>query len=526
LVIEKQIIMKKTLAYIFMGVMVLGTSCKKYLDINNNPNQATSATPELILPQALAATANNMNGFNSYGAQLVGYMANAGGYGGFGSSISYNFSSNDFSARWTSTFDNLEDYQAILDKSKGDPQYRYFLGAARIMKAINYQLLVDTYNDVPYNDALKGADNLTPAYTDAKVIYKDLADQLDSAIKDFNDGATTVGIKELGSSDVMFSGDNDLWKQLANTIKLRLIIHANGKVNFSNTTFSSDGFLTTDALINPGYRRDNGRQNPKWNTWAYGYTGSDGNKAWMPNTFVYSFYNGAKLNDPGRGAALYYKFPNTSTNRLGVESNSLDKSPAGSFWYPSTARTGSTAGNATGVLKGPEAGMPLITAAESYFLQAEAAVRGILLGADAKELFENGIRASFEYLYMLPDGSIAGDPDGDAAKYIANNSTSYLVNFDLASSEDQKIEAIITQKYIALNMVNSDQAWNDYRRTHYPAIVPGGSGIQTFASAVSEATRPDKLPTRILYPSSEGSYNSANVPKNISAYTSTIFWAL
>src|SRR6476620_4704221 len=117
--------MKKTLAYLFMGVMVLGTSCKKYLDINDNPNQATSATPELILPQALAATANNMNGFNSYGAQLVGYMANAGGYGGFGSSISYNFSSNDFSARWTSTFDNLEDYQAILDKSKGNPQYRY-----------------------------------------------------------------------------------------------------------------------------------------------------------------------------------------------------------------------------------------------------------------------------------------------------------------------------------------------------------------------------------------------------------------
>ena len=46
-------------------------------------------------------------------------MANAGGYGGFGTSITYNFSSNDFSARWTSTYDNLEDYQAILNQTEG-----------------------------------------------------------------------------------------------------------------------------------------------------------------------------------------------------------------------------------------------------------------------------------------------------------------------------------------------------------------------------------------------------------------------
>jgi hypothetical protein len=112
--------MKKLVLYGFMGMMVLGTSCKKYLDVNDNPNQATSATPQLILPQALTATASNLNGFNSYGAQLGGFMANAGGYGGFGSSISYNFSANDHSGRWTATYDNLEDYQAILIKQKAN----------------------------------------------------------------------------------------------------------------------------------------------------------------------------------------------------------------------------------------------------------------------------------------------------------------------------------------------------------------------------------------------------------------------
>lgn len=525
--------MKKTLVYLFMGVMVLGTSCKKYLDINQNPNQATSATPPLILPQALTATANNLNGFNSYGAQLVGYMANAGGYGGFGTSISYNFSANDFSARWTSTYDNLEDYQAILNQTKDDPKWSYFDAVARIMKAHSFQLLVDTYNDVPYTEALKGADNLSPAYTDAKVIYKDLADELDKAIAAINTGNNTLGVTPLGSSDVMFGGDVTKWKKFANTLKLRILIHGNGKVTFTNTTFSDDGFLTDDAQINPGFARDNGRQNPKWNTWAYSYTGSDANKAWMPNMFVMSFYT-SKLNDSRRGGAIYYKFPSTGTNRLGVESNNIQSSPSGSFWYPAVIRKGASAGDTTGVLKGPDAPMPVITAAESYFLQAEASVRNLFPGVgDAKTLFENGIKASFTYLHKLPNGSFPANVTADTItkyvnKYLADNATKPLVNFDLATTLDQKIEAIITQKYIALNMVNSEEAWNEYRRTHYPTISNSVSatGTQTFASSVSESTAPDRLPTRILYPTSEGSYNTKNVPKGISPFTSKIFWAL
>jgi hypothetical protein len=490
----------------------------------------------LILPQALTTTAISLNGFNSYGAQLVGYMANAGGYGGFGTSITYNFSANDFSGRWTTTYDNLEDYQAILNQTAGDAKWSYFDAVARIMKAHSFQLLVDTYNDVPYFDALKGANNLGPAYTDAKVIYKDLANQLDTAINEINTGLNTPGVTPLGSSDVMFGGSLTKWKQFANTLKLRIILHGNGKVTFTNTTFTDDGFLEDDALINPGYKRDNGRQNPKWNTWAFDATGSDANKAWMPNTFIMTFYNKNKIDDPGRGGAIYYKFPNTPTNRLGNEGNNISSSPSGSFWYPGTTtdnfdhRKGASAGDTTGVLKGPEAGYPVITAAESYFLQAEAVVRGIISG-DAQALFERGIAESFRYLNELPNGDLApgaGDPYANAAAYIATNPGNPLVDFSVATSDEQKIEAIITQKYIALNMVNSEEAWNEYRRTHYPTISNSVSanGTQTFASSVSESTAPDRLPTRILYPTSEGSYNTKNVPKGISPFTSKIFWAL
>ncbi len=519
--------MKKISFILLAGMVIMATSCKKYLDINTNPNTSTSATPALVLPQALTTTANNVNGFNSYGAQLVGYMANAGGYGGFGTAITYNFSASDFSARWSSTYDNLEDYQYIINNTDGDANNAYFNAAARIMRALNFQLLVDAYNDVPYTEALKGGDKLAPAYTSAVEIYKDLGSELDKAIATINTGATNLAVTPLGSADVFFKGDMTKWKQFANTLKLRIMLHASGKVTFASTSFDAAGFLTTDAMVNPGFTRDNGKQSPKWNTWGFSYTGSDANKAWMPNTFVFSYYNGVKLSDPKRGAAIYYKFPSTGTNRLGVEGTGIVSSPSGSFWYPSTNRTGASAGNATGVLKGPEAGLPIITAAESYFLQAEAVVRGMLTTGNAATLFSNGIAASFKYLYMLPDGSISGDPTGDATAYGIDNATSPLVNFALATTTDAKLEAILTQKYIALNMVNADESWNEYRRTHYPTIVntAGANGTQTFASSVSESTRPDHLPTRILYPSSEGSYNSANVPKGISVFSSLIFWA-
>jgi len=516
-----------------MGVMVAASSCKKYLDINKNPNSPTEVTPQLVLPLALAVTANNLNGFNSMGAQLVGYSANAGGYGGFGSSITYNFGAGDFSGRWGTTYDNLEDYQYIIDQTAGIPEYSYFNAVGRIMKSHGFQLLVDTYNDVPYFEALKGAEILTPKYDQGNVIYKDLADQLDSAIAIINAGNDVPGVTPLGAADILFHGDVDMWKQFANTLKLRLVIRGGDKVSFSsgNKTFSDDGFLGQDALINPGYVRDNGKQNPKWNTWGFGYTGSDANKAWIPNIFVFSFYNGGKINDPWRGGAMYYGFPaETGTNRLGIESNDLTSSPSGSFWYPANDpenRKGAAAGDTTGALKGPEAGYPVMTAAESYFLQAEAAVTGLVAG-DAKALFESGILWSFRYTYLLPDdATVAGDFEADAAAYMAANPSNRLVNFDLATTDARKIEAIITQKYIALNYVNSEEAWSEYRRTHYPTIVNGSNnGTQTFASSVSESTRPDKLPTRVLYPSSEGSYNSANVPQNISPFTSTIFWAL
>src|SRR5690606_396534 len=110
------------------------------------------------------------------------------------------------------------------------------------------------------------------------------------------------------------------------------------------------------------------------------------------------------------------------------------------------------------------------------------------------------------------------------ANYKELNPTSYLVNIGLATSDAQRLEAIITQKYTAFNMINGDEAWNDYRRTGYPVTQPNGTRYTNMASMASSSTAPDKLPTILKYPLNEYSYNPSNA-KDLNVFTDKVFWA-
>ncbi len=464
--------------------------------------------------------------------QTGGYGANAGGYGGFNEFFTYQYTNNTATGLWNTAYANLENYQQIVNIAEKDPDHKYinYEAIAMIMMAHNFQLLVDEYNDIPYTNALAGISNLTPTYDKAIDIYPKLASSLDDAIAKINQGAVLVPAPvALSAEDIVFGGDMTKWAQLANTLKLKLMVRGQGKVTFANTTFDAAGFLTDDVLVNPGFRNDNGRQNPKWASWAWDYAGNAINKAWMPSVYIVSFYDGTKITDPARGTATFYNFSaGTSkiTNQLGYENSNVTSCPEGTFWYSGDDRTPASAGGSWGAMKGPDAGYPIFTLAESYFLQAEGALVGIPVGTTDAVSFNNGIVASFKYLYALPNGSqtVGSDYAGDATDYLAINAGNYLADYSAAASNTEKWEAIITQKYIALNFIHSHEGWNEYRRTGFP-VSAGSAANTSFASIKSQATRPDKLPTRLLYPVTESRYNPANLPGDISPLTSLIFWA-
>jgi hypothetical protein len=543
--------MKKSAIIIIASaaITVMGASCKKYLDINTNPNSPTASNPDYVLPEAIVYTASQASALNTYGAETAGMQANAGGYGGFGDWWTYDWSTSDYTNLWSGTYDALQDFQYVINSTKDSTDLAYYTAIGDIMKAYNFETLVDAYNDVPYSQALQAPTIVSPKYDSASAVYVSIAKLLDTAINLINNAPSNV-VAVPSSSDPLFGGTMTTWKQFANTVKLRLIVRASSVVSFPNTTFDAAGFLTTDAIVNPGYAKGSGsggatQQNPSWDAWVAHYDNSTSNRAWMACLYAFGFYNGAKLSDTMRMRAIYYDWdsinPNNNYYRYGNQLGyggpiSINFAPAyTNAWYctsfgqpeSSITSTNSLGGN-IGIMKDPTQGQPLILASESYFLQAEANLRGIVAGVDSNN-FNAGVLASYTYLYEYASGSLlAGCVPADSVwKYrYLDNPTSYLVNYNLAGTTAQKLEAIITQKYIAVNMITSQEAWNEYRRTHYPVTSPFTTNPYTsMVSTLSQATRADKLPTRIMYPNTEYSSNSTNVPASVSPYTSLIFWA-
>lgn len=519
-------------------VVFAASSCEDQLDINENPNAATEADVQLVLPQAIVATAAISNQFNSYGAHFGGYMANAGGFSGFGNLLNYNLTPGDWNALWVNSYqDALQDLKYVMDNTDGVDELSYFNASAKIMTVVNYQRLVDAFGDIPYSEALRADEGIvSPAYDDAGTIYRDLFAKLSEAIATIDNANFPMRLTR--ASDPLFGSTGSTerpieeqmadWKKYANTLKLRILIRLQDAAGFeafvtegfANLDYSI-GFLDTDAIVDPGYELN--RPNPAWSSWGKTPALALSNSSRIPTEYAFAFYNG-KLSDAGRGELIYVNYPTTPVNQLGNE-NAAPTIVAGQVTW-----AGNESGlTGLGVLKGAAMGQPLMLAAESYLLQAEAQLNGHYGSADAvPAVFREAIEASFRYLYLdenetlqLPAGASIESLVDD---YISNNEGNYLADIVSAANADEMLEAIITQKYIALNMINSDEAWNEYRRTGFPSTNPGGDPSEDIASRRSSITsRPDRLPTRILYPSTEQSYNAANY-RVVDHRSDRIFW--
>ena len=186
--------MKKIFKYILIGAVIVGgTSCKKYLDINENPNSPTSSTPDLVLPQAIVGAAAVTNTYNLNLADQGGQRANAGGFGGFGEVVTYQYTNDSYASLWTSVYNNAKDFQYVITQTSTNPAMANYAAIAKIMKAFDFSKLVDQFNDVPYSEAFQGAElNFTPTYDKGPDVYKSLITLLNEAITQINEDRKSV----------------------------------------------------------------------------------------------------------------------------------------------------------------------------------------------------------------------------------------------------------------------------------------------------------------------------------------------
>jgi len=508
-------------------VALIGGACgKKYLDVNNNPNAPTSGASLLIFTNAEAQTAATINGGDFFNADY--FMCYKSLIYLFYNISRNNYTSNDFTGVWSDCYHNLQDYAAVEASAKASRQH-FLVAAAQTMQALNFQMLVDAYNDVPYTEALRLAEGITnPVYDAGQTVYTGCLARLDSAITLFeSDSVRAAGAYNPGSADILFQGNVVSWIQLANTLKLRLLLH---EVNVSSQAAAiqaaaakiaadPNGCLGAGqtAFINPGYATDQtGHLSPLWSSRGYNINGGVANLQQRPNTYFMAKLAG--LNDP-RTPFFYCSDLNGQVegNPTGLPTNA-NSTYIGSGVGPAPGTPlpppyGISGPSLYGILQSPIQPAILVSSWESLFLQAEAAHRGLLPGGDvaAKKYYEQAIADNFIYLNVYTNGLTTGSPAGFATAYYGQA----VANAGWNASPD-KLQAIITQKYISLCFTNVEEAWTDFRRTGFPADLAISNDPAVLYPRV----------LRLIYPQSEYNANAANVAKegNVTMASPKIFW--
>lgn len=493
--INKSII--KTLSVCAVAVAMV--SCKdEFYDVNENPNNPTGSTPKLTLPIAQQEIAylhgtsmNYLGNFIMYNwATPSNWSANQE-YPRY--NITSNFMSGIFERSYGPAFRNFTYVENYTDPN-GTIDYSIYKGISTVMKAFQYQYLVDLYGDVPYSEANKRQEITTPKYDKAEDIYKDNINKLTDVVTMLD--KIPANAENPGTQDIMFSGKVEMWQKFANTVKLRYLLRLTNtsqdgfiRSEIAKIVANGKGFIMQDVSANPGYSDAAGKLNPFYGYFRKPSTHAQTDRGDYTVATDYTINYLESLNDP-RIEYLYaeaeaggYKGVWQSTALPGKGYTSKDLSKVG-----------------PGLIKSPTQDQPIMLLSEALFLQAEAVQRGYLTG-NAQALYNSAIKESFRYLGVE-------DSATEAEAYYSQDLVSYAASSD-------KIRSIITQKWIALNGVSAEESWIEYNRTGYPAGLP-----------IPEEAGRSTRPYRLLYPASEIARNAANVPKQTKedVFTKKIFW--
>lgn len=144
----------------------------------------------------------------------------------------------------------------------------------------------------------------------------------------------------------------------------------------------------------------------------------------------------------------------------------------------------------------------LMTAAEVWFLRAEAALRG-WTAEDPRICYEQGIRCSFSQwqvagveTYLQSDCRAADFEDAFTPENNIKARCLVSPHWDDAASDEMKLERIITQKWLAV-FPEGCEAWAEQRRTGYPRLFS-----VRYNNSRNGCVDTEKMIRRLNYPSS------------------------
>ena len=478
-------------------------------EYNLNPQALNEVNMNFVFNGVLLdAATNGMSGDNWYlnGRTNLGYMSYfiqqmaTTGIGLNYAGDKYVDNEEGWTAPWDFWYGSMVKNMRAIFKETGpggfeEGRRKNTVAATKILWVLTFHRLTDFYGNVPYTEAGLGtAGVFFPKYDRQRDIYLDLLQKLEEAANELSASNPDDGF---AGTDFVYNGDLAKWRKFAYSLMLRLAMRMSNvdaatagawvtkAIQGGTMTSNDDNFVVNFQLGPSIWVNQNGLSRQF----------IDGSHERTLSKTLVDFLKGANPNDAADDDPRLFIFSDGfdgNTNPLDQKGmpNGLDQGQLDELMGGQTIARETFSQIHVKLLDLDEPYV-VMNAAESYFLKAEALVRGIGSGISgtAQSNYEEGVLSSMT-MWDVHDESFEVSP-AQVAAYLALNP------YDPAKG----LEMIYTQLW-ASKFMNWWEAWADWRRTGHPVLVP--------TSHPSSAT-PGVIPRRLRYPIRESATNQDNL---------------
>lgn len=454
--------------YLIFLLAALTSSCNKFDDaINTDPNNPVKAAATQLIANSQLSLADIGTTFDKtasiYGEHYPQYLSNTS----FTENSRYNTVNFNFYPIYAGPLMNLEKAIEIANNPSEGPIVNQ-IAVAKILKAYFLWHITDRWGPIPFQQALKGSGNFTPAYDSQQVVYDGLFKLLDEANAAFVPG----NIK----NDIIYGGDVNRWKKLGNTIHLLMAL----RLSKVDPTKGKSEFQKALA---------NGIMDKNDDNLTYVHLADKVNENYWYTSFTRLKRNWFAVSKP----IVDYMLP-LNDPRLPVFA---DKNVAGNYVGLDYGLPGSVSvviNNfsllGTG-LRQQNSPVYLVTYAQALFAKAEAAKIDWIPGSDgvAKTNYDLAIQQS-------------------VLQWNNNNSTglaAFMAQVPVAYNPATALRQIGEQRWVHL-FLHGYEGWAEWRRTGFPLLNPAPNNNNA------------AIPRREGYPTQEFTNNGANYAAAVASF--------
>ena len=461
-----------------VGFVFLNTSCQNQLDeIRKQPNAITEIDDAALFTNGARSLflGTTDEGTYRFAAHHAHYLV-AGGEArkpdlyGDGFDTRYEGILNVI---YSGVIKHIEDVLQITSTGATQNETRYAI--ADIISVMGFAKLTDAFGEIPYTEGGKGKTEgvLLPKYDTQAFIYADLIDRLTASIAVLKTADPANGY---GVSDFIFENDLSKWVRFANSVRLRLAMRIRyADENLSRATVAL--CLNDPLMEDPSHDASMIETEGFGNNWYSLKTGWPGIKVseMMVNQLT-------STNDPRLTTFVAKDVAGGYSGQL----NGLNDEEFGdSFWDDRS--------NMGDAISSEDSEHYIMTATETWFLRAEAALAYDNNQALANTNFRNGISTSFNQWNV---------PQIEADAFMATPTAT------LSGSTNQQEEQIGMQLWIAITP-DYFESWANIRRSGHPFIA------QRTDPALDPGVTNGYVPSRFKYSSFDLSTNGANTNEAI-----------